>query len=135
MGGRSPLRVWWANASGNFGVLNHAYAVSFNATSDQSVKDDVKDIDLTPIFDNCNVKSYNRTDKPELGKRVGFIAQDIQKACTDNNLPNTFNQEIQQDDETTLLGLDYSRLVTVLWSKCKQLEARLSAIELAIQNA
>ena len=42
---------------------------------------------------------------------------------------------MQQDDDTTLLGLDYSRLVTALWSKVKQLEARLQAIELAIQNA
>ena len=60
------------------------------ANSDQSIKDNIKDIDLTPIFDNCNVKSYNRTDKPELGERVGFIAQDIQKACNDNHLPYTF---------------------------------------------
>ena len=84
---------------------------------------------MTPIFDNCNVKSYNRTDKPESGKRIGFIAQDIQKACTDNNLPNTFNNEIKQEDDTTLLGLDYSRLVTVLWSKVKQLEQRIAVLE------
>ena len=53
----------------------------------------------------------------------------MQKACTDNNLPNTFNQEIQQDDDTILLGLDYSRLVTVLWSKVKQLEQRIAVLE------
>ena len=104
-------------------------SAGFVSTSDQSVKNDVKDIDLTPIFDNCNVKSYNRTDKPESGKRIGFIAQDIQKACTDNNLPNTFNNEIKQEDDTTLLGLDYSRLVTVLWSKVKQLEQRIPVLE------
>ena len=75
------------------------------------------------------MKSYNRTDRPELGKRVGFIAQDIQKACTDNNLPNTFNQEIQRGDEPTLLGLDHSRLVIVLWSKVKQLEQRIAVLE------
>ena len=97
------------NINGNKDI--HCYgtittAAGFVSTSDQSVKDDVKDIDLTPIFGNCNVKSYNRTDKPESGKRIGFIAQDIQKACTDNNLPNAFNNEIKQEDDTTLLGLD-----------------------------
>jgi hypothetical protein len=110
-------------------VSGNASANSFITTSDETVKDDVKDVDLSPIFDSCNVKSYNRTDKPELGRRVGFIAQDIQKACNDNNLPNTFNNEIKQDDGTTLLGLDYSRLVTALWSKVKQLEQRIAVLE------
>ena len=80
-------------------------------------------------FGLVDIKSYLRTDKPEWDRRVGFIAQDIQKACNDNNLPNTFNQEIQQEDDTTLLGLDYSRLVTVLWSKVKQLEQRIAVLE------
>ena len=75
------------------------------------------------------MESYNRTDKPEAGERVGFIAQDIQKACNDNNLPNTFNNDIILEDDTTLLGLDYSRLVTVLWSKVKQLEQRIAVLE------
>ena len=133
------------NIYGNQNVYCYAivYATAFTLTSDQSIKDDVKDIDLTPVFDAVECKSYNRSDKPELGKRVGFIAQDIQKACTDNDLPNTSNQEIQQEDGTTLLGLDYNRLGgTVLRSVCKRqqaalaaLEARLRAIEQAIENA
>ena len=75
------------------------------------------------------MKSYLRNDKPELGERVGFIAQDIQKACSDNDLPNTFNNDIEQEDGTSILGLDYSRLVTVLWSKVKQLEQRIAVLE------
>ena len=121
--------------NGNVTVNGIVYATAYGNTSDKSVKDDIKDIDLTPIFDNCNVKSYNRTDKPELGKRIGFLAQDIQKACTEHALPNTFNADIPQDDGSTILGLDYSRLVTVLWSKVKQLEDRLRTIELAIESA
>ena len=113
----------------NLYVTGLAYATQWNTSSDQSIKDDIKDIDLSPIFDNCNVKSYNRTDRPELGKRVGFIAQDIQKACTDNNLPNTFNATMEQEDGTSILQLDYSRLVTVLWSKVKQLEQRIAVLE------
>ena len=59
---------------GNVTVNGIVYATAYSNTSDQSVKDNIQDIDLTPIFDNCNVKSYDRNDKPELGKRVGFIA-------------------------------------------------------------
>ena len=53
----------------------------------------------------------------------------MQEACTDNNLPNTCNQEMQQDDDTTLLGLHYSRSVCVLWSKVKQSEQRIAVSE------
>ena len=57
--------------------------------------------------------------------RVGFIAQDIEESVLRANIPNTFTST-QHDG---MLGLDYSRLVTVLWSKCKQLEARLAILE------
>ena len=116
-------------------------SAGFNSTSDESVKEDVQDIDLSPTFDAASCKTYVRTDRPEMGRRVGFIAQDVQKACLDTGLPNTFNADIQQDDDT-ILGLDYSRLVCVLWSTCKRqqaalatLEARLRTIELAIESA
>ena len=133
------------NLYGNRTLFCHGKvsAVSFVTTSDQSVKTDVQDTDLTPLFDAVDCKSYLRTDRPELvDRRVGFIAQHVQKACLDHGLPNTFNADIQQEDGTTILGLDYSRLVTVLWSTCKRqqaalaaLEARLRAIEIAIESA
>ena len=91
---------------GNMYIAGLAYAVAFNTSSDQSSTDDIEDSDLTVIFDNCNIKSYNRSDNPELGKRLGFIFQDIQKACTGDNLLNTLNHDIKQEDDTTLLGFD-----------------------------
>ena len=131
--------VWWANASGNFGVTNACYAVSFVTTSDQSVKEDVEDVDLSPVFDAVAVKSYTREDKPEMGRRVGFLSQDVAAACASSGLPDTFTAPM---DDTGLLGLDYGRLTTVLWSVCKRqqaalaaLEARLRAIEIAIESA
>ena len=83
------------------------------------------DIDVSKVFDEVKVKTYTRTDKPELGERVGFISQDIQKACIDNNIPDSFTTI----DDNNLLGLDYSKLVTVLWSKVKQLEQRIAILE------
>ena len=84
---------------------------------------------MSPIFDSVNVKSYTRTDKPELGERVGFRSQDVRQACLSANLPNTLTSDIILEDDTTLLGLDYARLVTVLWSKVKQLENRIKVLE------
>ena len=81
------------------------------------------------MFDAVSCKSYRRTDKPELGRRCGFIAQDVQSACVSAGVPDTFTQDIPQDDGTTLLGLDYARLVCAAFSKIKQLEARIATLE------
>ena len=118
----------------------HCYGIittssGFSSTSDQSVKTEIMTQDLSPLFDAVDAKTYVRTDKPELGRRCGFISQDVQSACTSTGLPDTFTGDVSQDDGSALLGLDYSRLCCVLWSKCKQLEARLRAIEIAIESA
>ena len=116
-----------SDLSGRFyGIV---FGTSFNTTNDENVKDQIEDVNLSPIFDGVNVKRYVRRDKHELGQRVGFLSQDIQRACSDSGLPNTFTSTMEQDDGSTLLTLDYSRLVTILWSKLKQVEARLAALE------
>ena len=76
------------------------------------------------VFDVVEAKCYSRIDKGG-ERRVGFIAQDIEEAVLNANLPNTFTST-QHDG---MLGLDYSRLVTVLRSKLKQVEARRMVLE------
>jgi hypothetical protein len=125
------------NITGSAGL--HVYgtittSAGFSSTSDQSVKAEILTQDLSPLFDAVDAKTYVRTDKPELGRRCGFISQDVQSACASTGLPDTFTHEIPQDEDA-ILGLDYGRLVAVLWSKCKQLETRLRTIELAIESA
>jgi hypothetical protein len=72
------------------------------------------------------VKTYERTDLA--GKRIGFIAQDVQ-----GNLPEEFANLVgtrpSEDAEDPFLTLDYSRLVTVLWGVVKNLQARIEALE------
>ena len=80
---------------------------------------------MSKVFDQCDVKTYTRTDRPEMGVRVGFISQHIQKACTDSGLPDSFTST----DDNDLLTLDYSKLTTVLWSKVKELETRIKVLE------
>ena len=120
------VNVFDINGSKHAAFHGNVSAVSYTTTSDERVKEDVQDVDLSPVFDAVSCKSYRRTDKPELGRRVGFLSQDVQAACASSGLPDTFTTPM---DDTGLLGLDYSRLVTVLWSKCKQLESRLRAID------
>ena len=72
----------------------------------------MEDVGYSPVFDQVDVKAYERADMP-LGKRVGLIAQDVASACVEAGLPDIFTTDIQRDDET-LIGLDYVRLVTVL---------------------
>jgi hypothetical protein len=101
---------------------------AFTTTSDQSVKGDVQDIDLSAVYDAVSVKSYVRTDKPDWPRRCGFIAQHVQSACVTAGVPDIFTHDASVDG-VQLLGLDYSRWVCVLHSKIKQLEARLAALE------
>ena len=104
-------------------------------TSDERVKDDIADVDLSPVFDAVAVKSYTRTDKPELGRRVSFFSGDVQGACVNAGVPDTFTSSMEQEHGSSLLALDYGRLCCLLWSKVKQLEGRLRTIEPAIENA
>ena len=110
-------------------------SAGFASTSDQSVKEDVQDVDLSPVFDAVSCKSYSRIDQPAWPRRCGFISQHVAAAAAAAGVPDTFTSLQEQEDGSTIMGLDYSRLCCVLWSKCKQLEARLRAIEIAIESA
>ena len=61
------------------GTMN---ATAFNTYPDATLKTNVADVDLSGVFDAVAVKAYARTDKPELGRRVGFLAQGVRGACS-----------------------------------------------------
>ena len=111
------------------------HATAFNTYSDAVLKTDVANVDLSPVFDTVNAMSYMRSDKPGLGRRVGFFAQDVRGACSSAGVPDTFTSEIEQEYGGKLLAMDYARMVCVAFSKIKRLEARRQAIEQAIENA
>ncbi len=103
------------------------YATSFTSTSDETIKENVKDAsieDCMEMFQKVDVKTYNRTDAA--GQRIGFIAQHIQQY-----LPPEFANVLgsQYGGDMPLLALDYSRLVCVLWAVCKSQEQRISALD------
>ena len=96
---------------------------SFISTSDSSIKDYVKNAssdDCKSIFYNVDVKTYIRKDMT--GTRIGFIAQDIKA-----NLPIEFDNIVSTSN--SLLAVDYSRMVCVLWGVVKNLQERINTLE------
>jgi hypothetical protein len=111
-------------------IVNGITAANYFSSSDRALKSDIEDASLQScqeVFDAVEVKTYERTDLAP-GKRVGFIAQDIQQS-----LPAEFANLVGTRPETAgageLLTLDYSRLVCVLWGVVKNLSSRLEALE------
>ena len=100
-------------------------------TSDTKLKYQVTDISAKAawaIGDQVRPKSYVRNDL-ENQPRVGFIAQDLQKACT---VPFAcIVGEAEQDDGETLLTVDYARLNTILFRCAQDLSNKLKVLETA----
>ena len=115
--------------SQNLNVTGAITCTSLTQTSDERVKENVQLADLVEIqniFNNVDVKIYERNDGP-LGSRIGFIAQDFQNSIdNDSKFQNIVNPIFT---EPPLLGVDYSRLTTILWGICKQLQSRVQALE------
>ena len=118
---------YWNNGTCTFGVA--CTGPGFTSPSDEKLKDNVQDIDLSSVFDAVSVKRYERNDLKGRPHRVGFIAQEIKAAIDLLNVPDCFTAKARLEDGEEVMTLDYSRLATVLWSKLKQVENRLAVLE------
>ena len=109
----------------------------FTSTSDKALKDNVETLkikDCTAILNAVDAMQYTRNDRNE--QRVGFIAQDLQSACTGHfeHIVGTTEHHTRDDQGETiekreLLTVDYSRLVTILWTCLKDTNRRMSQLE------
>jgi hypothetical protein len=109
-------------------IINGITAANYFSSSDERLKTNVQDASLQScqqVFDAVQVKTYERTDLA--GKRIGFIAQDIE-ASSPSEFANLYGTR-PSEDGVPYLTLDYSRLVTVLWGVVKNMQARLEALE------
>lgn len=110
-------------------------ASSFPTSSDERLKDNVSIVSpdvCESIFNSIDVKEYNRNDLENEPFRLGFIAQDVESSISGQNWTNIVH-EINKDDEI-YKGIDYSRMVCVLWGYCKKLESRVQQLETQIIN-
>ena len=101
--------------------------------SDESVKENIQPADLEEIqriFEAVEVKTYIRNDIEEESSRIGFIAQDLHNSIGEASLFQNLVHPIDRgEDQPQLLGIDYSRMVTILWGVVKNQEARIKALE------
>ena len=144
---RNPQQA--LDVTGNGVFSGTCTAQSFPTSSDQSIKDNIVIADYTEIqniFDSIDVKTYNRNDGVE-GSRIGFIANEFADTISeDSKFQNIVHkiktgeqhsgggveEEVVIEEENYILGLDYSRLCTLLWGVCKNQETRIQALEAKI---
>ena len=108
-------------------VSGSVIATSYNNFSDASLKDDVLDVsesECVTLLEAVAPKTYRRNDLDE-HRRIGFIAQDLAA-----NAPPAFNVwAATTADGVEVLTVDYARLSAILWGVCRNLNARVAALE------
>jgi hypothetical protein len=110
-------------------VTGDVTCTSVVQTSDRRVKENIVPASLEvlqAVFDAVEVQTYTRTDGVE-GPRVGFIANDVKAVLPEDGSLDMLAPFIAND----LIGVDYSRMCTVLWGAVKMLKQRVDALELA----
>ncbi len=115
--------ISFSNPNGVVGSIStSANATSFNTSSDESMKFDVKDADDSgDVVDSIQVRQFNwKADGSH--QDYGFIAQELYKvfpyAVTDGG-----------GDEEAMWSVDYSKLVPLLVKEVQQLRNRVKALE------
>ena len=103
--------------------------------SDRSLKDNIQDVnedEAIQALKTISAKTYTRKDI-DSKNRIGFIAQDFE------NLPSSLGENYCQtsvmsndrydENKKEILTLDYDRTSVLLWQCCKNLLARVEALE------
>ena len=122
--------------SGNAFFFNSVTADAFQ-TSDNRLKDNQSEIsaqEALGILQAVTQKKYTRNDKDN-EPRHGFIAQELEAACTGNFACLVGTTEIIDDEIEPMKTVDYARLSALLWTVCRDLHSRLTALETANASA
>ena len=112
-------------SGGDFKVLADVIANSFISSSDRALKENIENVDTSAsmsMLEAVSARTYQRTDLENSNSRIGFIAQEVQALA-----PPEWGNLVQS--QNGLLALDYSRFVSILWTICKNQEARIKALE------
>jgi Chaperone of endosialidase len=96
-------------------------AVLYNVTSDQRLKENIKDADsASALIDSLKVRQFDwKTDNTH--QRYGFIAQELVTV-----VPEAVHQPVNEED---MMAVDYSKLVPMLVKEIQSLRTRLTALE------
>ena len=107
-------------------------------SSDIKLKDNIEDASLSEckyMLDNINAKTYTRKDMNN-AKRIGFIAQDIDKYKSEK-FENLSSKSVMNDKDGNgqeeILVMDYSRLTAVLWTIVKDQQKTINDLQNRLQ--
>ena len=115
---------------------NVTCAGSFSSNSDRVLKDNETPITVREaglIIDTVEAKKYTRNDTGE--DRHGFIAQDLDAACTGNfahivgSTPATDDEGEEIEGAAAIKTVSYDRLTAILWTTVKDLRSRVLELE------
>jgi hypothetical protein len=100
-------------------------------TSDMRLKQNVQDIQygLKEIM-NLHPVSFEWTDRPEYGLKLGLLAQEVQQVISEVVVDSTFERKEGTDvlikSPAAVLGINYSDLIPVLIKGMQEQQEQLS---------
>ena len=103
---------------------------SFVSNSDITLKDNVEDIDNNEcirLLETISPKTYTRNDMNN-EKRVGFISNEFDSELNDD-MRNIVGSNKDENGNHLTTTLDYSRLTTILWGVCQDMNERIKVLE------
>jgi len=119
---------YFATFSYNSGIIgsitqNGISAVLYNTSSDQRLKDNIKDAaDAASLIDSLQVRQFDwKADGSH--QRYGFVAQELVTVAPE--------AVYQPTDPEEMMAVDYSKLVPMLVKEVQSLRARLKAANIA----
>jgi hypothetical protein len=97
--------------------------------SDKRLKTNITDVDedkMINIFNNINVKKYNRIDK-ENEEEIGIIADDLQEVLGDEYMGLIDIHDVDENVKN-MKSISYSKLSLILWSVVKKQQRQIDEL-------
>lgn len=103
--------------TGNLAVTGIVSAASFNATSDERLKENFEKYSIQTNILDLPIYKYDFIDGPK--NQIGCKAQDLQKICP----------EIVQENENGYLSIQESKIVYLLIDEIKKLKEEIKQLK------
>ncbi len=119
---------------------NNVYCVTLNESSDRRLKTSIEDLGygLDEVM-RLKPVSYERTDRPWMGKCIGLIAQDVNEVV--NEAVHTQSYKVIDEEtgemdyvDNEYLSIDYTDLIPVLINAVKEQQAEIEELKSEIES-
>jgi len=104
---------------GNTAIAGTVSAISYAATSDIRLKQNIKDYNCENSVLDLPIKEYEYINDNEHVRHIGCIAQDLQQICP----------ELVHEDANGYLNIEESKLVYLLLSEVKKLKEEVNKLK------